>query len=204
MLKTFFYDWAGLNLWLFHAINNLRGVNLDKFMRLGTALGDHRLFWFYLALLIVLQLWLREKYPATNIPSPAAAHFIALNVFVTVYFIDTWLVGWLKQQLGFPRPGLALAPKEVHVLVHEHDLHHSLPSGHAVFAVTLVSCVWPSATRRQRVGWIGFALWVGISRINLGAHFPADVLAGSLLAVVTVIAVRYLLEGVVRSRQPSR
>jgi membrane-associated phospholipid phosphatase len=40
-------------------------------------------------------------------------------------------------------------------------------------------------------------LWVGISRVSLGAHFPADVLAGFLssLAVVllVLVAIRKLL-----------
>jgi hypothetical protein len=43
-MKEIFYDWGGANIWLFHAINDIRFGGLDQVMLLGTTLGDHILF----------------------------------------------------------------------------------------------------------------------------------------------------------------
>jgi len=39
------------------------------------------------------------------------------------------------------------------------------------------------------VAGVSFVLWVGLSRISLGAHFPADVLAGYLSSLAVVLLV---------------
>ena len=49
MLKEILYDWDGANLWLFHAINDVRGDALDRFMLVGTHIGSHVFFPYYLA-----------------------------------------------------------------------------------------------------------------------------------------------------------
>jgi len=67
----------------------------------------------------------------------------------------------------------------------------SFPSGHAtaILAVALTyALAFPAAGGLLMV----FAALAGWSRVVLGVHFPSDVLAGQLLAVVTVVAVRLL------------
>jgi membrane-associated phospholipid phosphatase len=46
---------------------------------------------------------------------------------------------------------------------------------------------------RGRVCAAIFVLWVGIARVNVGAHFPADVLAAWLTALVVVLLIRTVL-----------
>ena len=53
-MKGVVYDWFGLNVWLFHFINNIRLEVIDKVMLLGTALGSHTHFDIYIILLIVV------------------------------------------------------------------------------------------------------------------------------------------------------
>lgn len=71
-------------------------------------------------------------------------------------------------------------------------LNYSFPSGHALmamcFATTLVFTTWPlRRVRRVLVpAAVAYALWVGISRLVLGVHYPTDVLAGWLLAIAWV------------------
>ena len=56
----------------------------------------------------------------------------------------------------------------------------SFPSAHAVGAAAVAVLV---SKRHGRLGWLAWAmaLWIGLSRIYLGRHFPTDVLSGFLL-----------------------
>ena len=52
MLKAVLYDWGGLNVWLFHLVNQWHAPFWDAPMRLGTTLGNHGNFPVYMALAV--------------------------------------------------------------------------------------------------------------------------------------------------------
>ena len=188
-MKAIFYDWGGANVWLFHAINDIRFAWLDQVMLLGTALADHKLFPLYLGLLALAAL------AVVNTPQDSGQYRVqvvrwtaAIAVFSLAYLLDGWLLGVLKPLLDFPRPPLALPPGSVQI-VGTPEYHHSLPSGHSAFAMLVAASLWPVLGRRGRVAGVLFVIWVGISRVSLGAHFPADVLAGYLTSLAVVLLV---------------
>src|SRR5512139_2369555 len=98
-MKEIFYDWGGANVALFHAINNLHSEYLDRFMLLGTALGDHWNFTLYLSLLALLAVVVLARMPVHD---PARLKLQALRwisvvaVFSVAYVADGWLIGALK------------------------------------------------------------------------------------------------------------
>ena len=53
----------------------------------------------------------------------------------------------------------------------------SFPSGHSTTAGAIAMIVYLFAPRFAVVGF-AFAIWIAISRLGVGAHYPADVLAG--------------------------
>jgi membrane-associated phospholipid phosphatase len=189
-MKEIFYDWGGGNVWLFHAINDIRFPGLDNFMLLGTTLGDHILFPLYLGLLTLVAL------VVVNTPFQDSAHhrvrvsrwMAVIAVFSLAYVLDGVLLGYVKPLLDFPRPPLALPPGSLNI-VGMPEYHHSLPSGHSSFAMLVTASLWPVLNRKWRMAGVCFVLWIGCSRVSLGAHFPADVMAGfvSSLAVVVVV-----------------
>ena len=203
-MKEIFYDWGGANVWLFHAINNVRSQFLDQFMLLGTALGDHANFPVFLcvvsfvALLSVANNSRSDPQPQENL---ALRWLAVIVVFSAAYVLDGWLVGWFKTWLNFPRPFLALPPGSVHV-VGIPQLHHSLPSGHSSFAMLVIASLWPMLNRGGRVIGIVFVLWVGLSRISLGAHFPADVVAAYLISALMVLLVWASINALLRRINP--
>jgi membrane-associated phospholipid phosphatase len=70
------------------------------------------------------------------------------------------------------------------------EAYASFPSAHAITSVALafaVSAVWPRAWLAMSV----YAILIIVSRLVLLAHHPSDVVAGALIALVGVIAVRY-------------
>jgi membrane-associated phospholipid phosphatase len=199
-MKEIFYDWGGANVWLFHVINDIRADSLDRFMLLGTGLGEHALFPFYLGLTALVALFAVVKIPvedSTRHQAQAIRWMAVIAVFSIAYLLDSQLIGVLKPLLDFPRPPLALLPGTVHV-VGEPEYHHSLPSGHSSFAMLVVASLWPVFNRRARVAGVFFVLWVGVSRVSLGMHFPADVMAGFLSSLVVVLLVYAAIQALLR------
>jgi len=197
-MKEILYDWGGANEWLFHAINNIRFAWWDQLMLLGTYLGGHTLFPFYLVLLALIALVALSK-PEQDIAQYQlrVRRWVAvIAVFSLSYWLDGLLLGYLKPVLDFPRPPLALLPQTLHI-VGTPEYHHSLPSGHSTFAMMLVASLWPVLGRRWRAAGVSFVLWVGLSRISLGMHFPADVMAGFLLSLLVVLLVYVAIRKVV-------
>jgi membrane-associated phospholipid phosphatase len=194
-MKEIFYDWGGANVWLFHAVNDIRFAWLDKVMLLGTGLGDHARFPLYLVMLTLFAL------VEVNAPVQGPGQYRALvmrwmaviAVFSLAYLLDGLLLGVLKPLLDFPRPPLALPPGTVHI-VGIPEFHHSLPSGHSSFAMLVTASLWPVLNRRGCVAGAMFVLWVGVSRMSLGAHFPADVAAGFLSSLIVVLLVHAAIQ----------
>ena len=102
----------------------------------------------------------------------------------------------LLLKLALPRQRPNLWPR----LVSESDA--SFPSGHAMYSLALVLGVlllcW-SLPRFRRWRWaalgagLAFSLLVGVSRLYLGVHYPSDVLAGWLTALIWVPGIFLLL-----------
>lgn len=181
MLMHLLYDWGGLNRELFAAINGLRGPVLDTLMLAGTRLGSA---WNagWIALGLALLLACRRLAPQTTLTArlPEARTLARLlRVFVVASVLALILVSAAKHGFDMPRPAAALPPGSVAVLAPTVE-PYSLPSGHSVFAMLVAVVFWPACPRPWRAALALGALWVGVSRVSVGAHFPADVVAGYL------------------------
>ncbi len=109
-------------------------------------------------------------------------HRMELVLFVLVVGLAPLLNRLIKSIFERERPTL-------HRLIEE--VGYSFPSGHSMSAFTvygiLVYLLWrhvPSAWGRALMIVIGLALtlFIGISRIYLGVHYPSDVIGGYLLS----------------------
>jgi membrane-associated phospholipid phosphatase len=194
-MKEIFYDWGGANVWLFHAINDIRFTWFDQVMLLGTALGDHILFPLYLGMLALFALVVvNTPYQDTSHHRVRVSRWMAvIAVFSLAYLLDGLLLGYLKPLLDFPRPPLALLPGTVNI-IGTPEYHHSLPSGHSSFAMLVTASLWPVLNRKWRIAGVIFVLCVGISRVSLGAHFPADVMAGFISSLIVVLLVYFAVQ----------
>jgi membrane-associated phospholipid phosphatase len=86
----------------------------------------------------------------------------------------------LKHLFSLPRPAAVLDPLQVHIIGHVLR-SNTYPSGHAVTAFTLASLLVFASTRPARTAaWaLPLALLIAVSRMAVGAHWPADVAAGA-------------------------
>ncbi len=195
VMKWYLYDWGGLNVWLFHFINNIRSEILDQTMLALTALGAHQLFNVYITLLILTAFTAILKTPVANhhaYQEQSVRWMSVIAVFGVAYLLDGLFLGIIKPLLDFPRPPLAL-PIETIYIIGQAQYHHSFPSGHSSFAMLIVASIWPILHSWQKGVGIAFVLLVGLSRISLGAHFPADVMAGWISSLIIVLAMRLII-----------
>jgi membrane-associated phospholipid phosphatase len=193
VMKWYLYDWGGLNVWLFHFINNIHNSILDSIMLAATASASHELFSWYLAILSLAATGAIARTSRDQMDGKALLWITTVTVFSVAYLVDGWLLGVLKPLLNFPRPPLAL-PIETVYIIGQAEYHHSLPSGHSSFAMLIAASIWPLLiVPWQKYFVIGFVILVGISRISLGAHFPADIIAGWILSLLIILLVRSVI-----------
>ncbi len=86
-----------------------------------------------------------------------------------------------KHLYGLPRPPSVLDADHLHVI--GHTLHaNTFPSGHSVTAFTLASLlIFASRRPVATMAWtLPAAAVIAVSRIAVGAHWPADIAAGAL------------------------
>ena len=176
------YDWFGINQELFMLINKMHTPVIDQFMLLVTSLGHPRLFPFYIAVALLIT-WLKPNaMPLRNIVTFALSYIVTSAFFVPL----------LKSLLDFPRPLIILGEQNVTILGNP-DTIHSFPSGHAAYVILMTASLLPGIPRSGKVMLIIFALLVCLSRVSVGAHFPADVVASLILALAVVFTVRTVI-----------
>ncbi len=89
----------------------------------------------------------------------------------------------IKRFVGRPRPDRPVGI--------DHPDRFSFPSGHATSSLA-VALAYAVAFPPLAVPLVGFGMLVGWSRVALGVHYPGDVVAGQLIAALTVLAVTTL------------
>jgi len=188
-MESQLYDWFGMNRQLFLLINGYHPSGLDNLMLLVTTLGHPKLFPFYMAAALVF-MWRKP----TILPSRNVATF-----GVSYVVISLLLIPLAKSWFDYPRPVVALG-KQLVSLVGHPDLVHSFPSGHAAFAILLAASLAPGMPGLAKGMLVLFAMLVCVSRISVGAHFPADIIGSLLLTLPVVALVRFLLGSGVKAK----
>lgn len=126
---------------------------------------------------IALALLLMGTFPAGALHRAGVLGSFALAVSFA-------LVQLIKRAVTRPRPQL---PVGLESLVRTPD-HFSFPSGHSAAALSMTLPLALAFGGALGWGLLVLGLLVGFSRSYLGVHYPGDVLAGWLLALVGIWA----------------
>jgi len=99
----------------------------------------------------------------------------------------------IKRQFSSARPLAALGDAGMSV-IGEALRTNSMPSGHSAMAFAMLALVLAGARPREgrsaalatalAIGWTAFALGIALSRLAVGAHWPADALFGAGLGLL--------------------
>jgi len=205
MDKAIWYDWNGGNVWLFKLINGINGGNYyDLAMRQITMLGDKKILPYLLAVVAAYALtnWIYKIIAKKGGSKHYAIMWISCAIVFAASFACTYITtNTLKNHFAYPRPYVALASNEVHLLVSptEENGNQSFPSGHVTIIATLIFAIWPLLGEGFRVFGAATIFAVAWSRIALGVHFPVDVLASFFICLIEVYFVRGILHSVWRT-----
>lgn len=187
LLRHWVYDWGGLNTQLMLWINRSMSADWIGLARVLSALGS---YWGAPLMGLLLLGWRAVKRSETAALAPFR---FGLGVLAAM------LLAWIaKAAFALPRPSDLHANNMAWVIV-DPDSLYAFPSGHSVYTAAVVVCLWPLGPWRFRLLLLGLAAAVGWSRVALGAHFPADVLAGFLLGATSMAVTRGIAQSVEQS-----
>lgn len=159
-----------------HALVLRRRARLDRAMSAVTHLGD-AVVTIGVTLLLLLGAW-----PGWEMTGKRAAFALAGSHLV---------VQLLKRTVTRARPRM---PAGVCALVQPPD-RFSFPSGHAASSLSVALALAGAAGGALGGVLLAVAAVVGLSRCYLGVHYPGDVLAGWLLALLGTVAAGVVFPG---------
>lgn len=137
--------------------------------------------------------------------------WVPVGIWVLIYYRQKWVllfsliiistafvnIGKFVLMPEEPRPYAAIENKQAIHTVSGVDIHtiYSFPSGHTTtaFSVFLLLVLLTDSVALLVVGFL-LAAMAGYSRIYLAQHFPIDVGAGMVTAVIAVLISKYLQE----------
>lgn len=171
-LRHWLYDWGGANMDLFLATQRSWPDGLMWLPEVLSAVGS---YWGAPAVVVLLLFGMRMQIGPQK-PPPS----VVLCRFMLGLALAMSAAAFAKALFALPRPFVELGEAVYHA-TSGPDSRYTLPSGHAVYVGVLTAALWPLLRGYSRFGLLAFAAAVGWSRVVLGAHFPADVIAGFTL-----------------------
>jgi membrane-associated phospholipid phosphatase len=167
----------GVDVWFVHH----RTAAWDSIMRFGTDMARTQTVIAVAAVVALMLRWLFGRWRQSLILISAVAGEVLIFLAVTA----------TVPQRRPPVPRLQIAPTT-----------SSFPSGHTGAAVALYGCIailLLAKYGRRPAAWVAAALlccipvFVGISRLYEGEHYPSDVLAGALLGSLWLTVVLHAI-----------
>ncbi len=161
---------SNVDLYLFNALQSLRGPLGDRLMVIVTELGDGEVLYAFTALLGLWLVWRRDW--------RMTLHWV---LTVAAVALLTWT---LKLYTEVPRPPL----------LDTSTMSYAFPSMHASLSVAVFGFLAVAIARELRSNWhwvpysisVFLVVAISFSRLYLGVHWLSDVLAGWSLGLIWV------------------
>ena len=160
-------------------LEKIRIPGLNEFMLLITQLGEETAF----LVLAMIFFWCVDKKRG--------------YLLMSVGFLGTMANQFMKLWFRVPRPWVLDPNFTILEAAREAAAGYSFPSGHTTSAVATFGAVAvTSRNRRTVLLCVTLAVLVGLSRMYIGVHTPADVLVGALTSIVLLLVLyRPVMQG---------
>jgi len=198
------YDWAGHNLKIFDFFNNItENISVLRILKFITDyIGYYKMFPIHFVLLIFVM------YVISHVKHrDIKTEVIYIRSIITLLFsiILAGTIGEIaKETLRVVRPycseTIAINEKVASIMHYASAMdkcYKSFPSGHSLYVVTLILSIWPTLNTTFRYVGASTILLVLLSRVVLGAHFPADVLYGALIGATITLCTKFLVDKII-------
>ena len=204
MYKNVLYDWFGYNRILFDALNNAteNAAVLKTLKFITDYIGHYMMFPIHICILMLIVYTITHT-KNRNIEKELVYIKSIIVLLATLMLLMT--VGQLtKIYFSFVRPycspDIVLNPAVKSVMngdYHMDKCFRSLPSGHTMYVTTFVLSMWPALNKTLKRLGVATIVSVGLTRVTLGAHFPADIVYGFLLAASLSTITRLIVRNTV-------
>lgn len=158
---------------ILYALQEIHNPILDQIMLFITSLGDDG--WFWLAIGAVCLVFKKHR---------------KMGLQLLLSMLGTFIIGNLiiKNLVARPRP--CDIDAAVNLLI-SRPHGHSFPSGHSINSMVAAVALFLN-NKKIGIPAVIIATLIGFSRLYLFVHFPTDVLAGFILAILIAIGVDYV------------
>jgi len=154
-------------------LEGIRMPVLNEFMLAITTLGEETAF---LAMALIF-FWCVDKRKG--------------YLLMSVGFLGTMFNQFMKLWFRVPRPWVLDENFTILEQAREAASGYSFPSGHTTSAVGTFGSIAASSRKRWvQILTVTLAVLVGLSRMYIGVHTPADVLVGALTSVILIVLLR--------------
>lgn len=155
---------------ILYALQEIHNPVLDQVMLFITSLGDDG--WFWLAIGVICLVFKKHR---------------KMGLQLLLSMLGTFIIGNLILKNVFARPRPCDIDVAVNLLI-SRPHGHSFPSGHSINSMVAAVALFLN-NKKIGIPAIIIATLIGFSRLYLFVHFPTDVLAGFILAILIAIAV---------------
>ncbi len=203
-MRDLWYDWLGMNTWLFKQINSLSDISMyASLMKLVTIFGDKKFLPVIIVAIAIFSLASTIARYVTKKGGNRNYIFMWFNIFILLgsgFLAGNYIIDYTKKHSYYPRPYIALQGEVRQLEAQPADeAYHSFPSGHAIIITILVFALWPAMSENFRWAGVFLIFFVAWSRVALGVHYPMDVISGFVLAIIQMSIIRYILFSIIRS-----
>ena len=156
-----------------YLLEKLRMPVLNEFMLLITRLGEETAF-LVVALIVFWCVDKRRGY-----------------LLMSVGFLSTMANQFMKLWFRIPRPWVLDPEFTILEQAREAATGYSFPSGHTTSAVATFGSIAATSRKKGTIAiCVALTVLVGISRMYIGVHTPADVIAGALTSLGLLLLLR--------------
>lgn len=155
---------------ILYALQEIHNPILDKIMLFITSLGDDG--WFWLAIGVVCLVFKKHRKMGLQLLLSMLCTFILGNLII-------------KNLVARPRP-CDIDTAVTLLLSRPHG--HSFPSGHSINSMVAAVALFLN-NKKIGIPAVIIATLIGFTRLYLFVHFPTDVLAGFVIAILVAIGV---------------